>query len=186
MSSHIGVEKLKESIRGQTPLDFQVSGISIQYAVVCKRELWFYLHGVDINRDNPHIATGSAVDSQFYKDAQTEVIHGMIAPDILEDGRIVEVKPSSNKTDGPKMQLLYYIWFFKEIFGEEKEGVLAYPQERKREPVSLTKDNEEDVKNLIDTIWEIYSQKSPPPFEQKPVCSSCAYKDFCQVGGNYE
>lgn len=176
-----GIDKLKDAVLEQRKDGFKVTGIAIQYAVICERELWFYLHGVDIDRDNSHIATGSSVDEHFYTDAETYVLDSMIAPDILEDGRIVEVKPTSNKTNGPKMQLSYYLWYLQEFYDLEKTGVLAYPTERKREEVILTEERANTVEELIDTVYEMYTASSPPEFEEKPVCGSCAYRDFCQV-----
>lgn len=178
-----GLEMLTDSVKNNSKTtDFKVTGISIQYATICKRELWFYLHGVDINRENPHISTGSDVDSRFYNDADTRIIDSMIAPDILEDGRIVEVKPSSTeKSNASENQLLYYLWYLKHFYGIDRTGVLAYPTERKRDSIRLTQEKEERIKKLIEVVYEMYSAEEPPKFNPKEVCNSCAYKDFCQV-----
>lgn len=176
-----GKEKLKNAVLEQRRDGFKVTGIAIQYAAVCKRELWFYLHGVDINRDNTHVVTGSNVDETFYKNAETYILDSMIAPDILEDGRVIEVKPASNKTDGPEMQLSYYLWYFREFYDMNRVGVLAYPTERKREEVILTKERITKVENLIEIVYDMYSTEHPPKFTEKPVCESCAYQDFCQI-----
>jgi CRISPR-associated exonuclease Cas4 len=176
-----GVKELERAVNSEEKTDFKVTGISIQYASVCKRELWFYLHGVDINRDNPHIATGSDVDSRFYQDAESQVIDSMIAPDILEDGRIIEVKPSSTNSCSSENQLLYYMWYLSRFYDIKRSGVLAYPTERKRESVELTDQKITKIKELIQTVYEMYQSDEPPEFEEKPVCESCAYKEFCQI-----
>lgn len=177
-----GVEMLKKSVEGSSITDFKVSGIAVQYATICERELWFYLHGVDINRDNAHISTGTSVDNTYYEGKKNDfVLDSMISPDMLEDGRIVEIKPSSGKTDGPKMQLLYYLWYLDEFYNIQREGVLAYPTERKRENVKLTDKNKNKIEEIINRIYKVYNMKEPPEFVEKPICSSCAYKDFCQV-----
>lgn len=177
-----GIRELENAVSNETQTDFKVTGISIQYASICNRELWFYLHGVDINRDNPHIATGSDVDSRFYKDAESRVIDSMIAPDILEDGRIVEVKPSSSNTSSAaENQLLYYMWYLEKFYNISREGVLAYPTERKREEVYMNESRRTRIENLIQVVYDMYCADTPPEFEEKPVCESCAYRDFCQV-----
>jgi len=103
----------------------------------------------------------------------------MISLDLLDDGRVVEVKPSSTLTEPARMQLSYYLWYLDRIAGIEKDGVLAHPRERKREPVELTDERATKVEEAIRGIHEIVSQASPPPAEEKPFCDSCAYHDFC-------
>lgn len=176
-----GIQELEKAVSEPGRTEFKVTGISIQYATVCKRELWFYLHGVDINRDNPHIATGSDVDSRFYSDSESRIIDSMIAPDMLDDGRIVEVKPSSDNPESARNQLLFYLWYLEKFYDMETSGVLAYPTERKREEVILSEQNIEKVESLIQTVYNVFYMDSPPEFEKKPVCESCAYRDFCQV-----
>ena len=109
-----------------------------QYYAVCKRELWFYLQDVDIDKENEHIHRGTRVDETAFAERRESVHLGMIVPDLLENGRVAEIKPSS---DGPgagrELQLYYYLWYFKHILGTEREGVLIYPTENKRETVTM-------------------------------------------------
>lgn len=176
------VKQLDRSVQGETSTDFKVTGISIQYSQVCRRELWFYLHGIDINKENKYVAVGTSVDKNSYTDkSETIIIDNMIAPDFLEDGKIVEVKPTSGNT-AARLQLLYYLWFLDRYYDIQKEGVLAYPTERKREQVNLNEDTRAKVIQAIDTVWNVFNMDNPPEYTKKPVCSSCAYKDFCLVG----
>lgn len=176
-----GVKELEKSISKSSYSDFKVTGISIQYATVCKRELWFYIHGVDIDRSNTHIATGASVDNRFYKNSESFIFDSMIAPDILENGKIIEVKPSSSNSSAPKNQLLYYLWYLDKFYNDKREGVLAYPTERKRTQIELTEENKKKIEGLILSVYNMYQSESPPKFKKKPVCDSCAYKDICQV-----
>lgn len=179
-----GINNLDKSVQGELASDFKVTGISIQYSEVCKRELWFYLNGIDIDRENKYVAVGSSVDKQSYKDkSETIIIDNMIAPDFLENGKVVEVKPTSGNS-AARLQLLYYLWYLERYYDVKKEGVLAYPTERKREYVSLDENNRENVVEAIETVWEVFNMDSPPEYTKKPVCSSCAYKDFCMIGGH--
>lgn len=177
-----GVSHLDKSVQEESTNGFKVTGISIQYSEVCKRELWFYLNGVDIDRENKYVSVGSSVDEQSYKkESETIIIDNMIAPDFLQNGKIVEVKPTSGNS-AAKSQLLYYLWFLDRYYDVQKDGVLAYPTERKRETVTLDESNREKVVQLIETVWEVFNMDSPPEYNEKPVCSSCAYRDFCVIG----
>ncbi len=174
------VELLRDTARGkamETP--FRVTGVMMQYYHVCERELWFASRHLEIDRENPTVVRGTQVDETAYDEKKRNIHLGMISLDLLDDGRVVEVKPSSTLTEPAKMQLLYYLWYLQEIADIEKEGVLAHPRERKREVVTLTEEHKKNVEQAIREIYEIISRESPPVAKEKPFCDSCAYHDFC-------
>lgn len=175
------VDQLLRSARDESSAEsFRVTGVMMQYYFVCERELWFLSRDVEIDRDNPTIVRGMNVDESSYSRERRSVsIDGTIAIDLLQDGRVVEVKPSSKLTEPARMQLSYYLWYLKHVVGVEKEGVLAHPRERRREDVVLTPEREEKVEDAIRGIYEIVSNETPPAAEEKPYCESCAYHDFC-------
>lgn len=175
------VDLLLETARDEAAHEtFRVTGVMMQYYVVCERELWFLEHDVEIDRGNAAIVRGTQVDETAYADKRRNVsIDGTIAIDVLEDGRVVEVKPSSTMSEPAKRQLQYYLWYLKHVVGVEKDGVLAHPTERNREQVLLNDDAESTVENAIRGIYDVVTADSPPPATEKPVCNSCAYHDFC-------
>jgi len=174
------VEKLTNTASGMPVEDeFRVTGVMVQYYFVCKRELWFESRDIEIDRDNPNIARGTTVDESAYSEERQNLHFGMISIDLLQDGRVVEVKPSSIKPEPSRMQLCYYLWFLQRIVNEEKEGVLAHPAERKRETVVLSDKREQKIEDAIRGIHEIVQKTTPPPAERKPFCDACAYHDFC-------
>jgi len=175
------VELLLENARdGATSGGFRVTGVMMQYYFVCERELWFLSRNVEIDRSNPNIVRGTRVDEESYERKKRNFyIDGNVAIDVLDDGKVVEVKPSSKLEEPARMQLLYYLWYLKEVAGVERDGVLAHPTEKNREGVVLTKENEKKVEEAIRGIHKIVNSETPPPAEEKPYCESCAYYDFC-------
>lgn len=175
------VELLLVSARDEsTPEEFRVTGVMMQYYFVCKRELWFLSRDVEIDRENVSVVRGTRVDDSAYGEKRRNMrVDGTIALDLLDDGRVVEVKPSSKLTEPARMQLSYYLWYLQHVVGVEKEGVLAHPRERKREPVELTAEREEKVEEAIRGIYAVVTSETPPKAEEKPYCPSCAYHDFC-------
>lgn len=175
------VDLLLQSARDESAADsFRVTGVMMQYYFVCTRELWFLSRDIEIDRENPTVVRGTNVDETAYSRERRSVsIDGTIVLDLLQDGRVVEVKPSSTLTEPARMQLSYYLWYLKHVVGVEKEGVLAHPRERRREDVELTAEREEKVEKAIRGIYEVVSKETPPPAEEKPYCGSCAYHDFC-------
>jgi CRISPR-associated exonuclease Cas4 len=175
------VELLLRTARDEAASEeFRVTGVMMQYYVVCKRELWFHSRHVEIDRGNAAVVRGTHVDETAYADKRRHVsIDGTIAIDVLDDGRVMEVKPSSALVEPARLQLLYYLWYLKNVVGVEKAGVLAHPTERKREDVVLGEEESARVEDAIRGVYDVVTSDSPLPATEKPVCDSCAYHDFC-------
>jgi len=175
------VELLLETARDETTHDeFRVTGVMMQYYEACERELWFLSRNIEIDRENPNIVRGTHVDETAYEEKRRNVtIDGTISIDVLDDGRVLEVKPGSALVEPAKLQLLYYLWYLDRVVGVEKDGVLAHPTERKRESVELTNENAERIEDAIRGVYDVVTRDEPPPAQEKPFCESCAYHDFC-------
>lgn len=177
------VSRLLATARGDAVEEpFRVTGVMMQYYHVCKRELWFESRNVEIDRENASVARGTRVDESSYGERSQENLRvGMISLDLLDDGRVVEVKPSSALTEPARMQLSYYLWYLDRVIGVERDGVLAHPTERRREDVQLNEERREKVKSAIRGIHGVVTGDSPPEAVEKSYCESCAYHDFCWV-----
>ncbi|WP_267491108.1 CRISPR-associated protein Cas4 [Halapricum desulfuricans] len=152
----------------------------VQYYHVCERELWFMSRGIDIDRETTNIQRGTYVDETSYQDARRSFMIGnRIQLDILESGDIMEVKVSSALEKPARMQLLFYLWYLRNIYGIEKDGILAYPTERKRQTVTLTDTTTAQVESTIAGILDIVSRDAPPKLKKKEYCNSCLYQDLC-------
>ena len=181
MSPHVDpVDRLLATARGE-PLEepFRVTGVMMQYYHVCERELWFASRHLEIDRENANVVRGTQVDESAYADERQNLSLGMISLDLLQDGRVVEVKPSSTLEEPARMQLSYYLWYLEEIADISRNGVLAHPTERRREEVELTPERKAAVEEAIRSIHGIVTREEPPEASEKPFCSSCAYHDFC-------
>ena len=158
----------------------RVTGLLVQYYHVCKRELWFASRGIDIDRGAANIRHGTHIDETSYRDKRRSFqINGRIALDMLDSGEVMEVKASSTLEKPARMQLLYYLWYLDRILDIQREGVLAYPAERKREEVSLTDENATAVEETIRGIIDVVESDTPPELEKKPYCDSCLYQEIC-------
>ena len=158
----------------------QITGLMMQYYHVCKRELWFMSRGIDIDRGAANIRRGTHIDETSYRDKRRSFqINGRIALDMLGSGEVMEVKASSSLEKPARMQLLYYLWYLDRILDIQRDGVLAYPAERKREGISLTEDNATAVEETIRGIIDVVESDTPPELDKKPYCDSCLYQDIC-------
>lgn len=159
----------------------RITGLMVQYFAVCRRELWFMSRGIDIDRETVNIRRGTHVDETSYRDERKSFqVNGRISIDVLETtGDVMEVKVSSALEEPQRLQLLYYLWYLETILDVRKDGVLAYPRERKRERVTLSRENRERIENVLRGIIEVVEDDTPPTLDKKPVCSSCLYQDIC-------
>jgi CRISPR-associated exonuclease Cas4 len=173
-------DQLLATARGE-PVDdpFRVTGVMMQYYHVCERELWFASRHLEIDRENASVVRGTQVDESAYEDERQNLSLGMISLDLLQDGRVVEVKPSSTLEEPARMQLSYYLWYLDEVADVSRKGVLAHPTERRRESVELTPERKAKVEDAICGIHDLVTSDTPPEAVEKPFCSSCAYHDFC-------
>lgn len=86
----------------------KVSGVMVQYYVLCKRELWFYIHQINMNYNNEDISIGKTIHENSYKRKKKELRVDNIVFDFVEDNEeltIFEVKKSSKVTLGAKYQI---------------------------------------------------------------------------------
>jgi CRISPR-associated exonuclease Cas4 len=96
------------------------------------------------------------------------------------DGKllVVEVKKSSSFAKSAKMQLLFYLWQLREA-GVEASGELRFPEEKRREAVTLNEEAVAELRQAVREIRRIVASARPPRPEKIRFCSKCAYREFC-------
>jgi len=171
---------VRDERRPEREPETRITGLMVQYYHVCERELWFMSRGIDIDRETTNIQRGTHVDEMSYRDSRSSfMIDNRIQLDLLDSGDIMEVKVSSTLEKPARMQLLFYLWYLREIHGVEKDGVLAYPTERNRESVTLDDSTTREIESTIEGILTVVSREQPPALEKKSYCDACLYQDLC-------
>ena len=163
----------------------RVTGVAIQYAVACERELWLYLHGIETKNEDQNILIGRQIDSEYYRRLRRQVmIDGSVKIDVIKrrgkEITVLETKKSRKLLEPGKWQLLYYLYVLKK-HGVDAEGYLAIPAERKRIRVVLTDAAEKKIEELVRTVESVAGLPAPPPPVRKPYCKGCAYRELCWV-----
>jgi len=160
--------------------NFRITGVEMQYVAVCKREAWFYMNGILSKQTSPSIMRGKSIDENSYTEEDDILIDNLIRPDIIKDSdKIIETKPSSKLLIGAKMQLLYYLWYMEYFKQEQYTGEIAIPEEKRRQEVPLNTENKKELFDHMKQLHTLWKMDSPPEFEEKPYCDSCAYKEIC-------
>jgi CRISPR-associated exonuclease Cas4 len=164
-------------------LDFQslkTTGIKVNYLYVCERKLWLFDRGIQMEMRSDKVLMGKlAGESSYPREQKREMlIDNLINIDIVGNDEIREVKYSNRMHNADRIQLLYYLYYLKQL-GIEKRGVINYPKMRKTEEVLLTTDAEREVETALVRVQEILSMDKPPELQRKPYCAKCAYYEFC-------
>lgn len=161
----------------------KIRGIMVNYLYVCERKLWLFDRGIGMESSYDRVLIGKLTGEYFYRDEELKevLIDNLISIDVIDEEEIKEVKASNRLAHAHRIQILYYLYYLKEL-GVVKKGVINYPKQRRKEVVELTPDAEREVESALLRVKEIISLEKPPPVIKKPYCNKCAYFDFCFVG----
>lgn len=160
-----------------------ISGVMVQYFVICKRELWFYINQINMNYNNEDISIGKAIHEKSYSRENKEIRVDDMVFDFIKDNdglTIFEIKKSSRLTIGAKYQLYFYLYNLRFVEPNVK-GVLVYPKERKKEELVLDEKIIEEMDEIIEGIIEVSNLKTPPVVKNNPYCRRCSFYELCMV-----
>jgi len=163
--------------------DFQTlktNGIKVNYLYVCERKLWLFDRGIQMESKSDKVLMGKLLGEHSYPGESKKdlLIDNLINIDIVGDDQIREVKYSNRLAHADRIQILYYLYYLKQL-GIEKKGIINYPKMRKKEEITLTPEAEKEVEQALLNIQKILIMDKPPELKKKPYCSRCAYFEFC-------
>ena len=161
--------------------EIKITGIHIYYYTVCKRKLWLFSKGITMEQNSSRVESGKIVHENSYKRMKSKevLVDDILKLDIIQGDYIREVKISSKMQEADEMQLYYYLYYIKKVFGIEKKGTINYVKEKKQYELILTSDIEAKIEKTLIDIKYICKQLHPPKLEKLPYCTKCAYYEFC-------
>lgn len=161
----------------------QISGTMFYYYFVCKRKLWFFSNGIQLEEDNEDVILGKLIDENSYsKELKHILIDNTVNIDFIKDWKILhEVKKQKSIKEAGIWQLKYYLYFLKIRGIKIEKGILDYPKLKKREEVFLSKDDEKKIKEILSEIEKITLMEKPPELEKLKICKKCAYFEYCYI-----
>jgi len=163
--------------------DFKVQGIKVNYYYVCKRKLWLFSKGITMEDKSDRVLQGKLLHESSYPRIETReiMVDDILKIDIVEDEYVREVKITSKMPLADRMQLLYYLYYLKNM-GIEKVGVINYVKEKRREFIKLDEEAEREIKRSLKDIKDILELERPPKLEKLPYCKKCSYYELCYSG----
>ncbi|HGJ64390.1 TPA: Dna2/Cas4 domain-containing protein [bacterium] len=189
----------------------QITGTHINYYYVCKRELWYFSRGLQMEHTSDIVYLGKVIDESSYSREEKGIdIDGIINIDWLDDktGIIHEVKKSDSAEKAHEMQVLYYLWYLRSKFTCDKihwdyinygngttqnddiypncerfnlKGEIDYPKLKQKTTVILTEEKEKELLKAIEEIERIVTLEKPPGRLNKKFCKTCSYFELCWV-----
>ena len=159
--------------------ELRFTGTQVNYYFVCHRKLWFFSHDLSMEEKSDVVLLGKLLHETGYKRKFKEISIGRVKLDFLEHGTEVhEIKRSRRIEKAHIYQLRYYLYYLKSL-GVEASGVLNYPLLRRREEVTLTQEEENEMRLILKEMTEILALGTPPPVVKLGICKKCSYYEFC-------
>lgn len=162
--------------------EYKVQGLKISYYMVCKRKLWLFSKNISMEMGNERVGEGILLhENSFKKCKHKEVlIDDNIRIDAIDGDKIKEIKLSSSLPLVDKFQVLYYLYYLKQL-GIYKTAEINYIKENKKQYIVLSEDDEQVLIEVLTDIQSILSAKYPPRVQKLPYCCKCAYYEYCYV-----
>lgn len=164
-------------------MEKNISGTMFYYYFVCKRKLWLFSNGIQLENENEDVKIGKLIDENSYsRELKHVLIDETVNIDFIKEWKILhEVKKQKSVEEAGIWQLKYYIYFLRKRGINIESGILDYPKLKKREIVNLSKDDENEIEKILKEIDEILKLKKSPKVEKIKLCKKCAYYEYCYI-----
>lgn len=168
-----------------------LTGTHFNYYQVCKRKLWLFANGINMEHTSDLVYEGKLIHEVSYPQRSAsyeEVELDGIKVDYYDTLHKVihEIKKSDKVDIAHEWQLKYYMYVFEQNGIEGVSGVLEYPVLRKKDTVYLSEVDREMIGEMKADIMRIIESDVCPPLEKKRICKNCSYLDFCYSGEEEE
>ncbi|MDD3080208.1 MAG: CRISPR-associated protein Cas4 [Paludibacter sp.] len=163
-----------------------ITGTHFNYYQVCKRKLWLFANGINMEHTSDLVYEGKMIHEESYPqrperyeeleidgikidfyDARNKVVH--------------EIKKSNKVEEAHRWQVKYYIYMLERNGVEGVTGLLEYPTLRQTEKVELTDDDRKRIVETGKAIEALIQQDECPPVINSKICKQCSYYEFCYV-----
>ena len=163
-----------------------ITATHINYYFVCQRKLWLFSNNIVMEHESELVYEGKFIHEYSYPNRSEKFQEIEIAGSIIDfydyKNKIIhEVKKSDKKEDAHVWQVKYYIFLLKQAGIEVTKGIIDYPELRRKEEVTLTENDENQLQTIINDIKNIISSNTCPPKINKTKCKNCSYFDFCWI-----
>jgi CRISPR-associated exonuclease Cas4 len=163
-----------------------LSATHINYFHICKRKLWLFANGINMEHTSDTVAEGKLIGETTYPqrpEKYTEIEIGGSKIDFYDAKNKVihEIKKSDKIEEAHEWQVKYYIWLLEQNGVEGVKGVLEYPKLRQTKEIDFTDEDRHYLQQTVQHIEAIIANESCPPKINARLCKSCSYYELCYI-----
>ena len=164
-----------------------MTGTHFNYYHVCKRKLWLFANGINMEHTSALVYEGKLIHENAYPQRAERYeeleIEGCKIDFYDARNKIVhEIKKSDKVEVAHEWQLKYYIYVLERNGVEGVTGILEYPTLRQTDKVFLTDADRVRILEIEKDIVAIVEGENCPPVINGKICKLCSYYEFCYVG----
>jgi CRISPR-associated exonuclease Cas4 len=158
----------------------------INYFMICKRKLWLFANGINMEHTSDIVAEGKLIHETTYPQrperySELEIDGSVIDFYDAHNKIIHEIKKSDKMEEAHEWQVKYYIWLLKKNGVDGATGILEYPKLRETTKVELSDVDAVNLEKMIENIEQIVAFETCPQAIEAKICKNCSYYEFCYV-----
>jgi len=160
----------------------RIGGTEVNYYIVCPRKLWFFSHGIEMEKTSDRVALGRLLHEESYPRGRHRemMIDNLLRIDFDEStGTVHEIKLSRALEQAHIYQLLYYLYYLRGKGLQGLTGVINYTKSKRVEKVVLTPETETELEKILVEVRKIKSSPNCPDAKYTRKCRKCSYEDLC-------
>ncbi len=163
----------------------QITATHIAYLHTCRRKLWLFANGINMEHTSDLVAEGKLIDETTYTDRAakfTEIEIDGVKIDFYDaKNKVVHEVKKSNKVETAHVaQVKYYLYKLMQKGVEGATGLIEYPKLRERQEVaSLTSQEVDEIAQWEKEVGDIINASQCPDVIHAKICQRCSYYDFC-------
>lgn len=153
-----------------------MNGTLINYFYHCKRQCYLFANRINLEDNSEDVRIGRVLhETNEIKNKEIKVVG--IAIDSINDKYIIEFKKSNSDIEASKMQLMFYLYKFRDL-GIERKGRLEFFENKTKKFIKVELDEAKIIKT-INEINLLLSKPFAPKAALKKRCKKCAYYEYC-------
>ncbi|MCH5598033.1 CRISPR-associated protein Cas4 [Niabella ginsengisoli] len=171
-----------------------ITATHINYHHVCKRKLWLFCNGINMEHTSDTVYDGKLLHETSYpqrneKHSELNIqanhqnisLFGKIDFYDARQKIIHETKRSNKVEKAHEWQVKFYLWLLKLNGIDEATATLEYPLLRQTDCVTLTTEDIAQLQTMIEEISQLKESEQCPPVINAKICKSCSYYELCYV-----
>lgn len=169
-----------------------ITGTHFNYYQVCKRKLWLFANGINMEHTSDMVYDGKLIHESTYpqrSERYEEMLISAEYEDITLIGQIDyfdarnkvihEIKRSDKVEEAHVRQVKFYLWLLELNGVDGSTGILEYPKLRKTDEVLFSDEDRQGLQKSVSKIQSLIENESCPPTINAKICKSCSYFEFC-------